>query len=52
MGFAADLGSVSAFGGEDLRVAGEGVASAQVVADRPAERSMIGVVAVGDDELA
>ena len=49
---AADAGTVAAFGLEELGVAGVAVAPAQVGADRSAERGVVGVVAVGDDELA
>ena len=44
--------AVSAFGLEDSGIAGVGVAPAEVAADRSAEGRVIGVVAVGDDELA
>ena len=50
--FAADAGSVPAFGFEDARVTGVGVAPAQVLTDRSAERGVVGMVAVRDHELA
>ena len=49
---AADAGSVASFGVEQLGVAGVGVAPAEVCADGSGESGMVGVVAVGDDELA
>jgi hypothetical protein len=50
--FAAAVGSVSAFGFEDAWVSGGAVAPADVVADGSAGRSMVGMVAVRDGELA
>ncbi len=52
MSFAADFGSVTAFGFEDFWVSGVGVAPAQILADRTPKSWMIGVVAVRDHELA
>jgi len=50
--FAADASSVASFGVEDAGVSSVSVAPAQVAADRASEGGVIGVVAVGDDELA
>lgn len=50
--FAADACSVSAFGFEHCWVAGVAVAPAQIRTDRASQGWVIGVIAVGDDELA
>jgi hypothetical protein len=49
---AAGAGTVASFGFEDLAVAGMGVAPAEVGADGVREGEVVGVVAVGEDELA
>ena len=49
---AADPGAVSAFGLEELGVPGVGVAPAQVAANGSAEGGVVGMVAVGEHELA
>ena len=48
---ASDAGTVATFGVKDSRVASMRVAPSQVAADRSGERRVIGMVAVGDDEL-
>jgi len=50
--FAADAGSVAAFGFEEVGVSGVVVAPAQVSTDRSSQGEVVGVVAVGQGEFA
>jgi len=52
LAFAADLGAFAALGGQDIGVAGVGVAPPQVVLEIAGEDGVVGVVAATHDEVA
>jgi hypothetical protein len=51
LAFAADAGSFSALGGQDIGVAGVGVAPAQVVLEPASQRGMVRVVRAAYDKV-
>jgi hypothetical protein len=52
LAFAADAGALAALGGQDVGVAGVGVAPGQVVLQAPGQHGVVGVVRAADDEGA